>query len=85
MNDLLLGVERDLTDLAGLPNRPWFRHRIYAPGLYTGYDVKTLPGIREAVELARPQEADEQAKQVAQVLHTLTSHVGQAAKLLGAL
>jgi N-acetylated-alpha-linked acidic dipeptidase len=69
----------------GLPNRPWFRHRLYAPGLYTGYDVKTVPGVREAVELGRPQEAEEQAKQVAQVIHTLSSHVSQAAKLLGAL
>ena len=34
----------------GLPGRPWYRHRIYAPGMYTGYEAKTLPGIREAVE-----------------------------------
>jgi N-acetylated-alpha-linked acidic dipeptidase len=85
INRLLIDSERDLTLDPGLPNRPWFRHRLYAPGLYTGYDVKTVPGVREAVELGRPQEAEEQAKQVAQVIHTLSSHVGQAAKLLGAL
>ena len=85
INRLLIDSERDLTLDPGLPNRPWFRHRLYAPGLYTGYDVKTLPGVREAVELGRPQEADEQAKQVAHVIHTLSGHVGQAAKLLGSL
>ena len=85
INRLLIDSERDLTLDPGLPNRPWFRHRLYAPGLYTGYDVKTVPGVREAVELGRPQEAEEQAKQVAQVIHTLSGHVSQAAKLLGAL
>ena len=85
INRILIDTERDLTLDPGLPNRPWFRHRLYAPGLYTGYDVKTLPGVREAVELARPQEAEEQAKQLAQVIRTLSGHVAQAAKLLSAL
>jgi N-acetylated-alpha-linked acidic dipeptidase len=85
INRLLIDSERDLTLDPGLPNRPWFRHRLYAPGLYTGYDVKTVPGVREAVELGRPQEAEEQARQVAQVIHTLSGHVSQAAKLLGTL
>ncbi len=43
-------VEQLLTDERGLPKRPWFKHQIYAPGFYTGYGVKTLPGIREAIE-----------------------------------
>ncbi len=50
LNDHLKGIEQLLTDDRGLPKRPWFRHQIYAPGFYTGYGVKTLPGIREAVE-----------------------------------
>lgn len=50
LNNHLKGIELLLTDERGLPKRPWFRHQIYAPGFYTGYGVKTLPGIREAIE-----------------------------------
>jgi N-acetylated-alpha-linked acidic dipeptidase len=85
INRLLTGSERDLTLDPGLPGRPWYRHRIYAPGRYTGYAVKTLPGIREAMEANQFAEAAEQTKQVAQVLLTLASHVDQAAKLMGQL
>ena len=53
--------------------------------MYTGYAVKTLPGIREAVEAGKPDQADQQAAQVAQVLRTLNDQVEQAGKLLGAL
>jgi N-acetylated-alpha-linked acidic dipeptidase len=49
-NRTLFRAEQALLDDAGLPERPWFRHLIYAPGFYTGYGVKTMPGIREAVE-----------------------------------
>jgi len=85
LNEILFHSERDLTLDPGLPGRPWFRHRIYAPGKYTGYAVKTLPGIREAVELGNPDEAEEQAKQVAEVIHTLNDQVAQASKLLASL
>ena len=85
INDILFKSERDLTLDPGLPGRPWFRHRIYAPGMYTGYAVKTLPGIREAVEAGKPDEAEQQAKQVVEVLHKLNDQVEQASKLLGAL
>ena len=85
INRLLMNSERDLTLDPGLPGRPWYRHRIYAPGRYTGYAVKTLPGIREAVEAHKPDEAAEQIRQVAQVLQTLADHVDQATKLLGKL
>ena len=50
LNNHLKSIEQLLTDDRGLPKRPWFRHQIYAPGFYTGYGVKTLPGIREAIE-----------------------------------
>ncbi|MGH7481603.1 MAG: transferrin receptor-like dimerization domain-containing protein, partial [Longimicrobiales bacterium] len=50
VNRLLFTTERALTDEAGLPGREWFHHLLYAPGFYTGYGVKTMPGIREAVE-----------------------------------
>ncbi|MBV9085418.1 MAG: M28 family peptidase, partial [Acidobacteriaceae bacterium] len=50
LNQLLVRTERVLTRPEGLPDRPWYKHQIYAPGVYTGYGAKTLPGIREAVE-----------------------------------
>ena len=46
----LIKVEHALTDSKGLPNRPWFENMVYAPGFYTGYGVKTLPAVREAIE-----------------------------------
>ncbi len=59
INAKLIRTERVLTDSAGLPNRPWFENLIYAPGYYTGYGVKTLPGVREAIEQKRWTEADQ--------------------------
>jgi len=50
VNDILQSIEQSLIDPQGLPGRSWYRHLIYAPGLETGYGVKTLPGVREAIE-----------------------------------
>ncbi len=68
LNAFLRGFERRLTSAAGLPGRPWYRHQIYAPGQYTGYGVKTLPAIREAIELRRWDEANAQIVVVAKLL-----------------
>jgi len=68
VNAKLIESERRLTDSAGLPGRPWFRHMIYAPGFYTGYGVKTIPGVREAIEQKRWQEADDQIQRVGTML-----------------
>ena len=51
-----------------LPQRPWYRHHVYAPGLYTGYGVKTFPAVREAIELRKWDEANEQVVVLAGVL-----------------
>jgi N-acetylated-alpha-linked acidic dipeptidase len=67
-NARLIGVERALTLKDGLPNRPWFQHQIYAPGFYTGYGVKTLPGVRESIEQKQWKLADEQIARVGKVL-----------------
>jgi N-acetylated-alpha-linked acidic dipeptidase len=82
LNQILFRTERAMVPEPGLPGRPWFRHRIYAPGKYTGYDAKTLPGIREAVEANHLDEAREQADDVAEVLRSLTVEVEQAQKIL---
>ena len=58
VNRMLIESERRLTSPEGLPGRPWFKHQIYAPGFYTGYDVKTLPAVREAIEQKKWKEAD---------------------------
>jgi N-acetylated-alpha-linked acidic dipeptidase len=68
LNAKLIQSERLLTNAEGLPNRPWFEHLIYAPGFYTGYGVKTIPGVREAIEQKRPAEVEEQMVRVAQAL-----------------
>ncbi len=65
---LLIRSERVLTDPAGLPGRPYFRHLLYAPGIYTGYGVKTLPGPREALEQGNWKEAQTEAARAAQAL-----------------
>ncbi|HXE64532.1 MAG TPA: transferrin receptor-like dimerization domain-containing protein, partial [Bryobacteraceae bacterium] len=82
---LLMASQQDLILDPGLPGRPWYRHRLYAPGRYTGYAVKTLPGIREAVEAGQVTEAAEQTKEVAQVLEKLAADVDTAAKLIAKL
>jgi N-acetylated-alpha-linked acidic dipeptidase len=81
-NETIGRTERALLLPDGLPGREWYRHQIYAPGLYTGYGVKTLPGIREAVEGRRTDEANQQAKRVAQVLRSLAMQVEESARLL---
>ncbi len=68
VNAKLIESERRLTDSRGLPGRPWFRHMIYAPGFYTGYGVKTIPGVREAIEQKRWQEADDQIQRAGTLL-----------------
>jgi N-acetylated-alpha-linked acidic dipeptidase len=69
INGKLILSERVLTSSDGLPGRPWFKHLIYAPGLYTGYDVKTIPGVREAIEQKRWKEAESEIVRVATALH----------------
>jgi N-acetylated-alpha-linked acidic dipeptidase len=64
----LIQSERTLTNPDGLPNRPWFQHLIYAPGFYTGYGVKTIPGVREAIEQKDWKEADAQILRVSAAL-----------------
>jgi N-acetylated-alpha-linked acidic dipeptidase len=59
VNQELIRTERALTTPAGLPRRPWFKHEIYAPGYYTGYDVKTIPAVREAIEQKQWKDADQ--------------------------
>ncbi len=82
LNTTLMESERKLTNPDGLPGRPWFQHEIYAPGLYTGYAVKTLPSVREAVEQKKWEEADQQVQVVGKVLEGEAALVDSAAAQL---
>jgi N-acetylated-alpha-linked acidic dipeptidase len=68
VNMRLLQCERMLTDDTGLPGRKWFKHMLYAPGFYTGYGVKTIPAVREAIEQKQWSRVDEQILRVSGVL-----------------
>jgi len=84
LNEKLLQSERRLTDPVGLPRRPWYKHMIYAPGVYSGYAPKTMPGIREAIEQRRWQEADTEIAHVAKVLEGEAGLIDSAATDLDA-
>jgi N-acetylated-alpha-linked acidic dipeptidase len=82
INQQLALAERKLTNEQGLPRRPWMRHLLYAPGWYTGYGAKTMPGVREAIEEGRYEEADEQVALVARALHDEAAWIEQITKEL---
>ncbi len=75
VNEMLYTTERLLTREEGLPGRSWYKHHIYAPGFYTGYGVKTLPGVREAIEQRDYTMVGEQIEIVAGVLDTLSARI----------
>jgi N-acetylated-alpha-linked acidic dipeptidase len=81
---LLMKTERALTRDEGLPRRPWFKHAVYAPGFYTGYGVKTLPGLREAVEERKWEEAATQGEAAAAAIERFSAEIDRAAPLLRA-
>jgi N-acetylated-alpha-linked acidic dipeptidase len=82
LNDLIGRMEQFLTDAGGLPGREWFKHMIYAPGMLTGYGVKTLPGVREALESRRWDEANQYAVVTAKVLDRYRAQIDKVTALL---
>ncbi|HET9391298.1 MAG TPA: transferrin receptor-like dimerization domain-containing protein [Steroidobacteraceae bacterium] len=82
LNDLLRGMEQTLIDSRGLPGREWYRHLIYAPGLYTGYGVKTLPGVREAIEQNQWELANQYSARTAAVLDAYCERLDKATAVL---
>ncbi len=75
-------AERLLIREGGLPRRPWYRHYVYAPGFYTGYGVKTLPGIREALEERKWDEVVEQEQIAASIIEGYVDHLRSISALL---
>jgi N-acetylated-alpha-linked acidic dipeptidase len=82
LNHLLFTSERTFKYEAGLPKRDWFKHLAYAPGFYTGYGVKTLPGIREGIEQKAWDEAKTYIPIVAAAIEKLAVQVDRATALL---
>jgi N-acetylated-alpha-linked acidic dipeptidase len=82
LNEVLYSSERSLRHDAGLPRRDWFKHLAYAPGFYTGYGVKTLPGIREGIEQGQWEEARSFVPIVADAIRKLAGDVAGATDLL---
>ena len=78
LNAKLRQAEPQLIDAAGLPRRSWYRHLLYAPGFYTGYGAKTVPGVREGIEQGRYDEAEGEIVRVARALMRLVALVDSA-------
>jgi N-acetylated-alpha-linked acidic dipeptidase len=83
LDQLLSGMEGTLLSARGLPGRDWYKHLIYAPGLYTGYGVKTLPAVREAIEQNQWDQANQNAVLTAAALSAYCDRLDQATALLG--
>ncbi|TAG31384.1 MAG: M28 family peptidase [Sphingobacteriia bacterium] len=75
LNILLYKAEQQLLLEKGLPRRSWYKHSLYAPGFYTGYGVKTMPGIREAIEQRNWKEAEEQIQSATTVIQNLAAYL----------
>jgi N-acetylated-alpha-linked acidic dipeptidase len=84
LNQKLTESEHRLTTPEGLPRRPWYKHMIYAPGVYSGYDAKTIPGVREAIEQKHWDEANSEIVRVAKVLDNERALIDSAAQELEA-
>jgi N-acetylated-alpha-linked acidic dipeptidase len=82
LNRELIESERRLTNADGLPRRPWYKHLLYAPGVYTGYEVKTVPGVREGIEQKRYAEAEQEIGRVSKALEDEAALVESAAREL---
>lgn len=82
LNAILYQAERNLLQEKGLPRRSWYKHQVYAPGFYTGYGVKTLPGIREAIEQRFWNEAQENIEVVAATFGQYTAQIKRVLEIL---
>jgi len=81
--DLARQTEQSLTVDVGLPGRNWYKNLIYAPGRYTGYDAKTLPGVREAIEEERWADVDRYAALTGAALDAYADKLDEGVRLMG--
>jgi N-acetylated-alpha-linked acidic dipeptidase len=78
----MLDIDQLLAPNVGLPGRPWYRNLIYAPGRFTGYEPKTLPGVREAIEDRRWEDANRYAKLTADAINAYCDRLTKATTVL---
>jgi N-acetylated-alpha-linked acidic dipeptidase len=83
INQLLFTSERLMTRKEGLPGRDWYKHHIYAPGFYTGYGVKTIPGVREAIEQGNYTLLEEQIDVAADVINGISERIHLIVSIMG--
>ena len=81
INASLQSIDQLLIDPQGLPGRPWFKNLVYAPGTLTGYGAKTLPGVREAIEQRRWDDARTYVGRTAAVIEAYANRLDQAAAM----
>ena len=79
LNIELIQIQRAFLTEKGLPERPWFKHQVYAPGAYTGYGAKPIAAVREYMDQEKWKEADAQVPIVGQVLENVATAIGRAA------
>jgi N-acetylated-alpha-linked acidic dipeptidase len=82
INSSLLHIQRAFLSEKGLPERPWFKHQVYAPGAYTGYGAKPLAAVREYMDKKQWKDADAQVPYVAKVLEDAASAIDKVAEQL---
>jgi N-acetylated-alpha-linked acidic dipeptidase len=85
VNRLLIESERKLTTPEGLPGRAWYKHQIYAPGVYTGYEAKAVPAVREAMEQKQWKQAERAIESAAAAVQREADLVWAAAAKLAAM
>ncbi|MBB6228198.1 N-acetylated-alpha-linked acidic dipeptidase [Polymorphobacter multimanifer] len=83
LNKALMGIDQALLIPEGLPFRPWYRHSLYAPGRFTGYGAKTLPGVREAIEERRFADANAYAGKTAEAILRFAARIDAARGVMG--
>ncbi len=79
LNTDLLKIQRAFLNESGLPERPWFKHQVYAPGAYTGYGAKPIAAVHEYMDQEKWKEAEAQVPMVGQVLENVAIAIGKAA------
>jgi N-acetylated-alpha-linked acidic dipeptidase len=79
LNADLLRISRLFLNEKGLPERPWFKNQIYAPGAYTGYGAKTVAAVHEYMDEKKWKEAEAQIPPVAQIIENVAAGINKAA------
>ena len=79
INPRLIQIQRAFLTEKGLPERPWFKHQVYAPGAYTGYGAKPIAAVREYMDQKKWKEAEEQVPSVAKVVGDAAEAIDRAA------